>query len=265
MLRPRKLQNKQDGRKLKRRKGLQEEAKSTRKNRGKVNRKSIETTASIPRDSEELVKELSARYSIKEDRLVVAMRAALLGKETFGIIETLVKHSEDAQKGSIIEESAESFSRAMDTMASLDKSDPLALVDDSSDDDFVVGLINANREERKQREKILAECLSVADVSEMLGISRQAIERQRKIGNILALRWRNQWRYPRWQFDQDQPGGVVPGLKEVSSSLCVSHAGLAIWLSEPKKSLDNRTPIDLLRAGNVELVLDLAEEHGHLP
>jgi hypothetical protein len=70
--------------------------------------------------------------------------------------------------------------------------------------------------------------------------------------------------YPRWQFDPDFPGGIVPGLEEVLKHLELSPAGSALWLTEPFEVLGNRRPIDLLKAGEQERkrVVHLAQQQG---
>jgi hypothetical protein len=72
----------------------------------------------------------------------------------------------------------------------------------------------------------------------------------------------NQWRYPRWQFDVDAPGGVVPGLAEVLPLLGLSPTGAAFWLSQPHSELGGKAPVALLHRRRPAPVLELAKEHG---
>jgi hypothetical protein len=72
-----------------------------------------------------------------------------------------------------------------------------------------------------------------------------------------------EWRYPKWQFDLESPSGVVPDLGTVIWNLHLSPFGVAHWLTTPKAELDERAPIELLRARMTRQVIDLAQEHGH--
>ena len=107
-------------------------------------------------------------------------------------------------------------------------------------------------------------CVSAAGSAILTGRSRQSIERLRKAGRLLALRSGNQWLYPRWQFEQDAPGGVVPGLEEVLHHLHLSAAGAAFWLLQPSERLGGAPPIQLLRRHLPEPVIQLAREHSFM-
>ena len=94
------------------------------------------------------------------------------------------------------------------------------------------------------------------------GLSRQRIERRVKDGTLLAVTGpSNRRRYPTIQFNPD--GTVVEGLKEVRDALnFVSPWSILNFLIHPDDRLDNRRPIDLLRAGSVAPVLESARRIG---
>ncbi|HLA80966.1 MAG TPA: helix-turn-helix domain-containing protein, partial [Thermoleophilia bacterium] len=58
--------------------------------------------------------------------------------------------------------------------------------------------------------------LSAAEVARLLRLSRQAVDKQRRTGRLLALRAGPSWRYPAWQFIDGQS---LPGLPEVLAAL----------------------------------------------
>ena len=122
----------------------------------------------------------------------------------------------------------------------------------------------AEAQATEARLALLRDCLSADDAARLTRRSRQALERLRRLGRVLALREGNQWRYPRWQFDPDAPGGVLPGLAETLEELRLSPVGAAFWLNRRVERLRG-TPIQLLRARRVEPVVAAAREQGERP
>lgn len=93
----------------------------------------------------------------------------------------------------------------------------------------------------------------VAEVASALRVSRARV-RQRVVERTLyAIRIDNEWRFPRWQFDE--LGQVVPGIAAVVSALPTSLHPVAVWrfMSEPDPDLEILgellSPLQWLRAG----------------
>ncbi len=144
--------------------------------------------------------------------------------------------------------------------------DPFAEVDEPlGEEEAVASLLWADLEVEEHRARLLRESVSAAEAGRLTGRSRQAVERQRRDGRILALRVGRQWRYPAWQFEKDGPGGLVPRLPEVVAHLLLSPAGAAAWLTTSRPELSDDTPLSRLRRRDAEPVLRLAEQLGHLP
>ena len=118
---------------------------------------------------------------------------------------------------------------------------------------------------RMNRARLLADCVSASEAGELTNRSRQAVERQRREGNLVALRVGREWRYPKWQFDIDGPRGLVQGLGAVVRNLCLSPYGAALWLTTPKPELHDEAPIVALHKQHTDLVVRLANENGHAP
>ncbi len=153
--------------------------------------------------------------------------------------------------------------KALETLSEAEGRDPLSGVDDPLEpQEALESLYKAAEESNNVRESIQRDSISVAEAAELTDRSRQALERQRRAGRLLALRRRNQWRYPRWQFDADTPGGVVPGVAEVVESLGLSPVGTAFWLSQPREELSGKAPIALLHQRRANRVLELARAQG---
>ncbi len=114
------------------------------------------------------------------------------------------------------------------------------------------------------RERLLAAeggALTAEEAGDILGVTRQAIDNRRKRGGLLAVQLgRRGYRYPAWQFTAE---GVLPGLKETLAAL--SDLGpwvqLAFLLND-NAWLNDRRPLDALRAGEVEAVVDAARHYG---
>lgn len=90
------------------------------------------------------------------------------------------------------------------------------------------------------------------------GISRQAVDKRVQDGSLLAVPGPSGRRfYPTVQFNGD--GSIVGGLKRVQQAL-PSQNGWSVlhFLIRPHASLDGRHPIDLLKAGEVDLVVEAA-------
>ncbi|TWB89912.1 hypothetical protein FBZ93_11524 [Bradyrhizobium macuxiense] len=90
------------------------------------------------------------------------------------------------------------------------------------------------------------------------GISRQAVDKRVQEGSLLAVPGPSNHRsFPTLQFNVD--GTVVEGLKSVQEALPTSNPWTILnFLTQPDDRLGGRKPIDLLREGKVELVVEAA-------
>jgi len=90
------------------------------------------------------------------------------------------------------------------------------------------------------------------------GVSRQRIDKRIEEGSLLALQGpSNVRRFPVIQFMED--GRLVEGLKEVQEALPSRNPWAVLnFLIHEDARLDGRTPIDLLKGGEVDLVVEAA-------
>lgn len=95
----------------------------------------------------------------------------------------------------------------------------------------------------------------------MRGVSRQAIDKRVQEGSLLAVPGpSNRRSYPTLQFNRD--GTVVPGLKAIREALQTSNSWTVLnFLSHPDVRLGRRKPIELLKSGQLNLVLEAARRH----
>lgn len=90
------------------------------------------------------------------------------------------------------------------------------------------------------------------------GISRQAIDKRVQEGNLLAVPGPSNHRsFPTLQFNVD--GTVIEGLKSVRDALPTDNPWTVLnFLSQRDDRLNGRKPIDLLKEGKIELVVEAA-------
>lgn len=125
-------------------------------------------------------------------------------------------------------------------------------------------LLNAQlRGVAARRELVAAEggCVPVAELERLLGKSRQAIEKQREAGTLLAVQMHGVrgWLYPLWQI---QDGAPLPGLAKVSRQLPSDDpwSSLAFFLRADAGG--GVTPLAALRHGDAETALRAARTFG---
>jgi len=102
--------------------------------------------------------------------------------------------------------------------------------------------------------------VDVSAAANIIGISRQAVERRRQRHVVLALPvGRRGYRYPVWQFTQS---GILPGLGAILLTLAPDGEWFtAGWLLTDNKRLNAR-PLDLLREGRSDAVVQAALAYG---
>jgi hypothetical protein len=120
---------------------------------------------------------------------------------------------------------------------------------------------------RSARAGLLAAEGGVASSEEMRellgGITRQAVDKRRQGGGLLAVRERSDWFYPRWQVINN--GETLPGLKPVLEALSANgHDGWGqlIFFLSTETARDGETPLAALRAGRTEAALVAARMYG---
>lgn len=112
------------------------------------------------------------------------------------------------------------------------------------------------------REVLLRGSLTAPQVARLLGTTRQTPHDRAQSQTLLAVEDRGSLRFPYWQFDANGPNGIIVGLPAVLKALDISPLGKVSWLTRPNPYLDGRTPLEILKAGEVERVLDQARAVG---
>jgi hypothetical protein len=101
--------------------------------------------------------------------------------------------------------------------------------------------------------------MPVTEVARHLGISKQAVDKRRRVRKLLALETPRGFLYPAWQFADD---GVLPGLEEVLAALEGTPWEQASWFLTGDSHLSDRKPLDVLRRGDAQQVLRAARAYG---
>lgn len=109
--------------------------------------------------------------------------------------------------------------------------------------------------------------LTGAQVAEALGISRQAVDKRRRAGSLLAVQTgRRGYAYPAWQLDPRGPGGVLSGfnlvLRELGRDGVHSPWTCLSWFLAGDARLRGARPLDALRKGRVAAVRAAAAAFG---
>jgi hypothetical protein len=95
----------------------------------------------------------------------------------------------------------------------------------------------------------LGEVWDTARVTEMLGVSRQALAQRVRSGSMLGLRGNGTTLFPSWQFDTSQRAVrpiVAALLAEFRSAEGVEAWTIASWAMTPQTELRGQTPAELL-------------------
>ena len=105
--------------------------------------------------------------------------------------------------------------------------------------------------------------VSDAALAKRLSVSRSTVHNYREAGRIFALpRGPRNLVYPAWLVHE---GRLLPGLEAVLKVLRgprTSPLGLLLFFLTPAEALDDRRPLDLLRAGESDAVMAHAQRYG---
>ncbi|MBV8644530.1 MAG: hypothetical protein JO225_11565 [Candidatus Eremiobacteraeota bacterium] len=109
------------------------------------------------------------------------------------------------------------------------------------------------------RAQLLRDALSSDEVRRYVNRTRPVVNRMAKEGTLLAVADGRALRFPRWQFDGRTEDGLVPGFRRVLALMDASAFRKATWFITPHPRLGERRPIDVLRKGELDRVLEEAK------
>jgi hypothetical protein len=114
----------------------------------------------------------------------------------------------------------------------------------------------------RRRRELLANSIGSIEAAEMLGVSKQTIHDRVRDKKLIGLVESNVMRLPVFQFDPAGPNGAVAGLGDVLKELSGSLLGKISWLLSANAVLDGKSPIEIMKGGDLERVLREARSVG---
>ncbi len=108
----------------------------------------------------------------------------------------------------------------------------------------------------QRRQELLADSITSTKVAELLGCENRSTVRDRRLAkSILGIKDKGVYKYPLWQFDPEGDDGVVDGFPEVLTALDVSDFTKLNWLMKPHLAFEGKTPVEMLKQGEIEAVV----------
>jgi hypothetical protein len=165
---------------------------------------------------------------------------------------------EDDLSASLIEEAT---AAPTDQLAMLEALSSAPWVKELAADDPI---LHAKLRGLELRQKMLQKAggvLTSEEVAELLGVSRQAVDKRRSGNQLFALtQGRRGYQYPGFQFEDGKP---LPGLDKVLANLEALDPWMQLrFFTSPNERLSNRSPIEMLRKGRVDEVVQVASGFG---
>ncbi len=108
------------------------------------------------------------------------------------------------------------------------------------------------------RRQLLKGALTSSQVAQLLKTSRQTPHDRVKARTLLGISDNGALRFPPWQFDPEGPDGVIEGLPDVLKILQVSDLAKLSWLVRSNPFLEGLTPLQALKQGQKERVVQEA-------
>lgn len=104
-------------------------------------------------------------------------------------------------------------------------------------------------------------CLSSTQVASLLGVTRQAVDKRRRLGQLIGLpTGKNRFAYPAWQFIT---GETLPGWETVLQHLLLSDPWMqTAFMLNDNLRLDGMSPLEALRQGKLKEVVLAAQTYG---
>ncbi|HYX36748.1 MAG TPA: hypothetical protein VE954_26875 [Oligoflexus sp.] len=135
--------------------------------------------------------------------------------------------------------------------------------DHESDEERQLWIRNEERKAVGRRE-LMSGCLTFEEAAELLELSSHALRMRINRGKIISLRDGSDHFIPRWQFDLSASDRMVKGLDRVLKAMesASSDEMKILWLSRPWGGFEGLKPIDVLRSGRVDEVIEFAQSLG---
>ena len=122
----------------------------------------------------------------------------------------------------------------------------------------------ANQKSQQLRNTLIELSYSTNEVIAILNVTRQAIMNRINAGKILGFKVNKNYFFPRWQFDEKQPSGIVDGLSKVLKSFSPSITDIEIvnWFERPLEGQTQKRSTLFSQSGGLELLIQDAKSIG---
>jgi hypothetical protein len=112
------------------------------------------------------------------------------------------------------------------------------------------------------RRQLLETAFTAPQVAQILGTSRQTPHDRVRSQILLAIKDNGKLLFPPWQFDPTGSDGVLEGFPQVLKALAMSDYAKLNWLTRPNPYLEGLTPVEALKQGQSDRVVQQAEAAG---
>lgn len=215
-----------------------------------------------------------------EDKAATALReiaAATPSPHTLAAFSRALKHAKEPLAAAVLTRFASAIAKVLETLPAEALSDAAAAPTDlgavltaleaseslaaDQESEALEAVRIRGLEARRQLLQAEGGAWAVQQAGRYLGITRQAVDKRRRAGRLLAVSaGRRGYLYPVWQFTQE---GVLPGLEAVLDALRGHDPWTAIiFILSPNSQLGGKTPLQTLRQGRVTEVIEAAAEFG---
>jgi hypothetical protein len=93
-----------------------------------------------------------------------------------------------------------------------------------------------------QRHQLAAESISRDEAAELLGVAPQSITAKLSARKLVGIKAGREWRLPLWQFDPDDPSGVLPDLDALQAAFPGGVVSLSRWMQRGQPEFDGHPP-----------------------
>jgi hypothetical protein len=109
-----------------------------------------------------------------------------------------------------------------------------------------------------QRRQLAADSVSRDEAAALLGVAAQSITTKLAAHKLVGIKVGREWRLPSWQFDPDNPSGVLPDLDILQAVFPGGVVSLSKWMLRKQPEFDGRTPREELALHDSAPVIALA-------
>jgi hypothetical protein len=110
-----------------------------------------------------------------------------------------------------------------------------------------------------QRRQLAAESVSRDEAAELLGVAPQSITAKLAARRLVGIKAGREWRLPLWQFNPDEPAGVLPDLDALQAVFPGGVVSLSRWMQQEQPEFDGLTPQQEMALHGSAVVIAVAQ------